>query len=269
MSRILISCLISVVMISSAMSQPMEIAYDDGNRVFSTNLHAPQRGGVLFQPSPFLYPFRLLSVRIWFATPGTFEVHVLTGTHLGSPDGIDQVTPFSFSATETATWDTVDFQPHQIILSEDFVFAGQWTADVPQIWGDGSGSGHFWRDNGLGWFEYFAMDPLIRATIEANTGVQIELPPTPLADGFRLDGVYPNPWNSEAWVRIQIGQPQHVSLQLFDLTGRRIMTLWGGPITAGIHDIKIDGSSLTSGVYFFTAQNASGVAQTSRCVLIK
>jgi len=269
MLRILASFLISVVMISGAASQPMEIAYDDGNHVFSTNLHSPQRGGVLFQPNASLYPFRLLSVRIWFTTPGTFEVHVLTGTHLGAHDGIDQVTPFSFAATETATWDTIDFHEHSIVLQEDFVFAGQWTSEVPQIWGDGSGSGHFWRDNGLGWFEYFAMDPLIRATIEANTGVQIELPPTPLADGYRLDSVYPNPWNSEAWVRIEIGQPQHVSLQLFDLTGRRVKAFWEGPMAAGIHDIRIDGNSLASGMYFFTAQGADGMVQTSRCVLIK
>ena len=269
MYKLIACCLISIALATGAIAQTMEIAYDDGGHMFSTNLHAPQRGGVLFQPPSNVYPFRLLSVRIWFSTPGAFEIHMLTETHIGYHDGVDQVTPFPYVALQVDDWDTVDFQWDNIILSEDFVFTGQWSSDVPKIWGDGSGSGHFWRDNGLGWFQYYAMDPLIRATIETNTGVQIELPPAALANGFRLDSVYPNPWNSEAWVRIQIQRPQNVNLQLVDLTGRRVAALWEGAMSAGIHDIRVDGNNLASGIYFLTAQGSFGGSASSRCVLIK
>jgi hypothetical protein len=269
MHRTIVCCLASMVLATGICAQNLEIAYDDGAHMFSTTLHAPQRGGILFQPPPSVFPFRLLSVRIWFSTPGAFEIHVLTDTHIGFHDGYDQVIPFVYNALQVDDWDTVDFQWDNIILSEDFVFAGQWTSDVPKIWGDGSGTGHFWRDNGLGWFEYFAMDPLIRATIETNTGVQMELPPAALADGFRLDSVYPNPWNSEARVRIQIQRPQNVSLQLIDLAGRRVAALWEGSMSAGIHDIRVDGNNLASGIYFLTAHGSMGGTASARCILIK
>ena len=225
-------------------ADPLEIAYDDGSHVYTTSFQAPQRGGVLFQPSSSTYPFQVLWVRIWFSTPGTFEAHLLTNTTLGSSNGDDQVTPFSYQATEIADWDTIDFQLHNIILSEDFMFAGQWLSSVPRIFCDGAGSGHFWRDYGLGWQINYTMDPLIRATIETNTGVQIELPPVPLTNGFQLSNIYPNPWNSEARFELQITTPQQLRLDLIDICGRRVQSLLQGTMNTGIYNLTLQGDHL-------------------------
>jgi len=254
---------------SVVMAAPLEIAYDDGNRIFTTNLQPQQRGGVLFQPAGSTYPFQVLWVRVWFSTPGTFTAHLLTETHLSNPDGVEQVIPFSFQATQTATWDTIDFQDYNVMLSEDFMYAGQWTSTVPQIWGDGYGSGHFWRDNGVGWFVYSAMDPLIRATIETNAGVQIELPPLSSVEDFRLINVYPNPWNSEAKVTIQINTPQHIRFDLWNVCGQRVTTLWEGTMPIGTHSVFINGSDLSSGSYFIAAFGAGNRNSNIRCMLIK
>ena len=266
---LLIMGVISVLWSSVIVATPLEIAYDDGSRTFTTNFQVPQRGGVLFQPVNTTYPFRILWVRVWFSTPGTFTAHLLTETHLGNPDGVNQVTPFSFQATQTATWDTIDFRTYNVVLSEDFMFAGQWTSAVPQIWGDGSGSGHFWRDNGVGWFEYMAMDPLIRATIETNAGVQIELPPVSAVNNFQLINVYPNPWNSEAKVIIQIDVPQHIRFDLWNVCGQRVLTLWQGTMSPGTHSVFIDGNNLTSGSYFISAYGENERISTIPCILIK
>jgi hypothetical protein len=266
----------TLLWVSVSMANPLEIAYDDGSRVVTTNLSASQRGGVLFQPAGSTYPFQVLWVRVWFSTPGTFTAHLLTGAHVGIHDGVDQVTPFSFQATQTVTWDTIDFRSNNVVLSEDFLFAGQWTSVVPQIWGDGAGSGHFWRDNGVGWFEYNAMDPLIRATIETNTGVQIELPPTLIPEGFRLTGVYPNPWNSQTQIILSIPHPELVRIDLWNLCGQRVRTLWEGSMPVGIQRIPLvrkdsygDGNNLVSGIYFITACGQDGRKSTIRCILIK
>jgi hypothetical protein len=261
--------MMSLIGSSIALATPLEIAYDDGNRVFSTNMQPQQRGGVLFQPSTTMYPFRVLLVRVWFSTPGSFTVHLLTGTELGQHNGVDEITPFTLNANQTAHWDTIDFRSYNVVLSEDFMFAGQWISTVPQIWGDGSGSGHFWRDNGVGWFEYTAMDPLIRATIETNAGVQIELSPVPTANDFRLINVYPNPWNSEAKASIQINIPQHIRFDLWNVCGQQVTTLWQGTMSPGIHSVFIDGSNLTSGTYFITAFGEGNRISTIPCILIK
>ena len=262
-------CLAGLILAPALSADPLEIAYDDGNHVYTTSFQAPQRGGVLFQPSSSTYPFQVLWVRIWFSTPGTFEAHLLTNTTLGSSNGDDQVTPFSYQATEIADWDTIDFQSHNVILSEDFMFAGQWLSSVPRIFCDGAGSGHFWRDYGLGWQINYTMDPLIRATIETNTGVQIELPPVPLTNGFQLSNIYPNPWNSEARFELQITTPQQLRLDLIDICGRRVQSLLQGTMNTGIYNLTLQGNHLSSGTYWITAQTPNSVTTSLPTVLIK
>lgn len=262
-------CLAGLILAPAVFADPLEIAYDDGSRIYSTNLQAPQRGGVLFQPSSSTYPFQVLYVRIWFSTPGTFQAHLLTSTTLGASNGDDEVTPFSYNATEIANWDTIDFSSYNIVLSEDFMFAGLWQSVVPRIWCDGSGSGHFWRDNGLGWITLNTMDPLIRATIETNTGVQIELPPTPLIDGFQLSEIYPNPWNSEARIQLQITTPQQLRLDLIDILGRRVQSIFQGTMNTGIYNLTLRSDQLSSGTYWITAQTPNGIITSRPTVLIK
>ncbi len=63
---------------------------------------------------------------------------------------------------------------------------------------------------------------------------------------------YPNPFDNVTTIRISLGQPEQVSLELVDLLGRTLLSQIDGYYSAGDHEIPIlfDNGSLPSGDYF-------------------
>ena len=71
-----------------------------------------------------------------------------------------------------------------------------------------------------------------------------------MVERFVLEPVYPNPFNPEAQFRFAVRQGQAVQVDLFDMLGRRVRTLYRGQAEAGqMQVVRIDGSSLPSGLY--------------------
>jgi hypothetical protein len=79
-------------------------------------------------------------------------------------------------------------------------------------------------------------------------------PPAPAA----FIALGPNPTRRGAVLRLSLGAPAEVRLELFDLTGRRLRTLGGGVQPAGVSEIPWDGLDATgsvapAGVVFYRA----------------
>lgn len=79
-----------------------------------------------------------------------------------------------------------------------------------------------------------------------------------LPSGLALDQNYPNPFNPATSIRFRLGLPQHVTLSIYDATGRKLRTLISEAVTAGIHEVAWDGRdavgrSVPSGIYFYRA----------------
>ena len=72
--------------------------------------------------------------------------------------------------------------------------------------------------------------------------------PRPLPGILQLD-VYPNPFNSTATLRLYVNEPGIFRVDLFNLLGQHVKEIWSGPL-AQDKMILLDGSSLTSGIYF-------------------
>lgn len=68
---------------------------------------------------------------------------------------------------------------------------------------------------------------------------------------FELYQNYPNPFNPETIIRFDLPVEQYVSLKIYDLHGKEIITLISENLKAGSHQIKFDASRLTSGIYFY------------------
>ena len=67
---------------------------------------------------------------------------------------------------------------------------------------------------------------------------------------------FPNPFNSSTIIPVQLARPVKISVSVFDLSGKRIKTLFQGYRQAGIHTFVWDGTdnrgvSVPSGVYVF------------------
>ncbi|MDP8240260.1 MAG: T9SS type A sorting domain-containing protein [Candidatus Hatepunaea meridiana] len=75
----------------------------------------------------------------------------------------------------------------------------------------------------------------------ANTDIPTE---------FDLVGSYPNPFNSTATIAYRLPSSESVTMSIFDVTGRRIVTLIDGRVEAGYHNVVWDGTDVASGIYF-------------------
>jgi len=94
----------------------------------------------------------------------------------------------------------------------------------------------------------------------------VKSPEIPLTTS--LTRVYPNPFNAETTVEFQLASESKVTLELFDILGRRVATLVDETKSAGRHSFIWDASGQTSGIYFcrLTAGNYS---ETMRMTFLK
>ena len=85
---------------------------------------------------------------------------------------------------------------------------------------------------------------------------------------FTLEQPYPNPFNSTTRITYQLPTESHLDLALYDITGRQVMTLFSGARQAGAWSTILDGSNLSSGVYFIKL-NSGDLQMSQKVVLIK
>lgn len=88
----------------------------------------------------------------------------------------------------------------------------------------------------------------------------------PLA--FGLDQNYPNPFNPTTTIKFSIPSESFVYLKVFDVIGREVAVLVNEEKIPGNYEVKLDASSLASGVYFYVIK-ASNYIQAKKMVLIK
>lgn len=79
---------------------------------------------------------------------------------------------------------------------------------------------------------------------------------------------YPNPFNSSTTIAFQISNPGFVSLQIFDLLGRRVETLVEQRMAAGSHSVEFYADTFPVGTYFYRLETGTGTL-TRRMQLVK
>ncbi len=85
---------------------------------------------------------------------------------------------------------------------------------------------------------------------------------------FGLTSAYPNPFNNRTTINFALPEAARVELGVYDLSGRRVMTLAGGEMTAGRHNIAISAEDLSSGVYVVSLK-ANGMSSRMKIALVK
>ncbi len=79
---------------------------------------------------------------------------------------------------------------------------------------------------------------------------------------------YPNPFNPSTTFRLALPEDSSVRVALYDVRGRQLRILIDEYLGAGWHDLQIDLSDLSSGVYWAHAK-AAEFEQTRKLLLIK
>lgn len=122
--------------------------------------------------------------------------------------------------------------------------------------------------SGQGSSIYGYLDP--NAQIGTSREASAEVP-----GQLELLGNYPNPFNPATTLRYALPYAGDVTVQVFDVLGRRVTTLAAGPQGAGRQEVRFDATGLASGMYLYrvaVTNPATGTLQTSatgRLVLLK
>jgi hypothetical protein len=69
-----------------------------------------------------------------------------------------------------------------------------------------------------------------------------------------LGAAYPNPFRDRTSLALDVADAQGVTVEVFDVLGRRVATVHDGPLVVGQHRVVIDAGGLPAGVYVVRAE---------------
>ena len=121
-----------------------------------------------------------------------------------------------------------------------------------------------WMDNSTGTYQIWSVPITIQLVdVEDRTD---DL----LLNNFELKQNYPNPFNPNTTIEFNLPVGSDVSLSVFDITGKEVVTLLNEFKEAGQHQINFETSkfNLSSGVYFYRL-DANGLTKTKPMILLK
>lgn len=86
--------------------------------------------------------------------------------------------------------------------------------------------------------------------------------------GFSLSQNYPNPFNPVTNIKFTVPKDGIVKLQVFDVLGNEVSTIWDNFLNAGPYNAGFDGTKLASGVYFYRLTSGE-YSETKKMTLVK
>lgn len=92
--------------------------------------------------------------------------------------------------------------------------------------------------------------------------------PAELPSAWAIQKVYPNPFNAATTIEIAVPIASKLTLEVYDILGRRVALLESGLVSAGLAQYSWGGTA-ASGVYFIRASNQDGWKASQRIVSLK
>jgi Big-like domain-containing protein/cadherin-like protein/type IX secretion system substrate protein/centrosomal CEP192-like protein/peptidase C39-like protein len=106
-------------------------------------------------------------------------------------------------------------------------------------------------------------DCIAPVIVQLCTGEDDDLPI--LSDNISL---YPNPFNPETTIRLELTDPEKVLVEVYNIKGQKIETLLNTSLPAGEHFIKWNATNQSSGIYFLHYLSDSG-NEIRKMILLK
>ncbi len=103
--------------------------------------------------------------------------------------------------------------------------------------------------------------------VDLLTGVKDEINPK-IPTEFSLEQNYPNPFNPITEIRYGLPGVAHVTLKVYDLLGREVLTLVNESQNAGFKSVSFDAGTLPSGMFFYKLQ-AGNINIVKKMLLIR
>ena len=110
--------------------------------------------------------------------------------------------------------------------------------------------------------------PFMTGTVVVSAATGIEDQSSSIPGKFEISQNYPNPFNARTSISYVIPSESRVTIEIFDLLGRRVETLVDRDETAGTHFVIWDAENASSGLYFYRIK-ADDIEITKMMSLIK
>jgi hypothetical protein len=106
-------------------------------------------------------------------------------------------------------------------------------------------------------------------SIPTSSGTDVESNLYGIPKEFKLRQNYPNPFNPLTTISFDLPKRLQVSLKIYDLLGREIITLVDDEeISAGSYTRQWNAANMTSGIYFYRLQ-AGSFTETKKLIFLK
>ena len=161
---------------------------------------------------------------------------------------------YSELVEKNITWEKIGFKlghgnsnkpRHYVFVDNEKLKSGNYYYRLKQIDNDGT-------------FEYYN-----------KARVEISAP-----NVFSLSQNYPNPFNPDTNIEFTLSDEAETKIIIYDMLGNKINEYINSTLPAGVHNLKLDGSSLAAGTYIYQLQASSTelskeYVQTRKMVLLK
>ena len=83
-----------------------------------------------------------------------------------------------------------------------------------------------------------------------------------------LLSAFPNPFSSSAVIEFKTSGAEHVTLEIFDILGKKVVTLLNRSLSGGVHRSTWNAAGQAAGVYFYRL-TAGGVVENKKILLVR
>lgn len=89
-----------------------------------------------------------------------------------------------------------------------------------------------------------------------------------IVNEYKLHQNFPNPFNPETTIEVDLAQDGYASLTVYDVLGQQVAQPLAGNLARGRYSVLFNGRDLPSGVYFYQL-NAGSFVDQKKMVLLK
>ena len=100
-------------------------------------------------------------------------------------------------------------------------------------------------------------------SVIGEVGVESAIP-----QAFTLEQNFPNPFNPSTTISYGMAKAGHLTLDVYNVMGQKVATLYDGYRDAGIYSVRWDASGFSNGIYF-DVMKAEDFTKTEKMMLIK
>ncbi len=104
--------------------------------------------------------------------------------------------------------------------------------------------------------ERYRTPPLQQAKRAGETGPVVD------RSDCRLSGISPNPFGDKTTIRVEVGSPQHLRIEIADMQGRIVAVIADRRLESGSHELVFRNEAYAPGVYLCRMQTAGGHSQS-------